>query len=89
MVLFTESSLKLIIPALDGEIQIPFEVVHSYQNKLGLRFLHTTESKKKLKAMINSLVATGAAPRTPIPPWAESLKEWWRTLITTGKGLLP
>ncbi len=73
----------------DFEFNINFDVVHTYQEKLGVRFFHDSGSKSSMKKYIKYLIKSGAEPRTNIPPWYESLLEWLKNLITKGEGLTP
>jgi hypothetical protein len=83
------TKLTLRVTTQRFNFDVPAEVVHRYQNKWGLRFLHTEESKANTKKFIKALIEYGAQIRTPVPPWFESLKEWFLTLLKTGKGLIP
>jgi hypothetical protein len=54
----------------------------------GIRFLHTPQSRKTVKAIIKSIKATGVEPRSSTSLLAD-FRSWLSELLHTGKGLFP
>jgi hypothetical protein len=57
----------------------------------GVRFLHTPESAKRCRQLIEGLRLIGIPHRDAavIQPWHASITDWAGELLRTGRGLLP
>lgn len=55
----------------------------------GIQFVSpSSEEKKAIRKLIKSLKVQGAPVRTPFD-WKKDLREWFHTLLHTGRGLVP
>lgn len=55
----------------------------------GIRFEHTNDSQKSVKAVIDSLDAQGKIVVERLPGPEDSFAVWLKKLVTTGEGLFP
>ena len=88
-----KQKIEIIIP-LSPENQMRFEgesIIHNRADALGfgVKFEHTRESLKAAKKMVQDLEAQGMRITNLMDRPEDSFSYWLRTLVTTGKGLLP
>lgn len=86
------SVIKLNLDILGDSLEIMAKVVYRKPDGAshGLQFTEVTSAQKKtVKKMINHLAAESCEMTRPIPRWDEDFSKWFKTLITTGKGLVP
>ncbi len=80
-------TVKFSIPGCD--VQAIGKSVHKGLDGYGIMFQEINSDLKAFKLAMKSLPEKGFKPRVETLPWTSSLKDWFFTLVKTGKGLIP
>jgi Tfp pilus assembly protein PilZ len=86
------SIVKLKLTILDMPLEINAKVVYRKPDGAshGLQFHDVNANQKRvLKKIVGHLKNIKCPETRPVPKWNEDLVQWFKTLITTGKGLVP
>ena len=84
--------IKLNLEILGDHLEIQAKVVYRKPDGTshGLQFTNETGNQKRaVKKIIAHLASKNFEMTRPVPRWDEDLAKWFKTLITTGKGLVP
>lgn len=90
-------------PADNAPIRVSFEyggknyefvgtaILHSLQNNMGfgMKFQHTPESTRAAAELVKKLGAAGLLIKNRLPGPEDGFWSWLKTLVTTGKGIVP
>lgn len=89
----SQSMVEITLPVgSDTEVKVEGEaILHNRVDAIGfgVKFKHTAESKRLIKQIVADLDAQGLRISTLDLRPEDSFTYWVRTLMTTGKGLLP
>jgi hypothetical protein len=87
-----DSVVKVTFEILETKMELAAKIVYQKPDGLshGLQFFNLTrEQKKNLKIIMARLAKDKYEETRPVPVWTEDLTKWFKTLIHTGKGLVP
>lgn len=87
-----ESIVSLKFVVLDIPLEVKAKIVYRKDDgaSYGLQFFEVDKSQKLIiKKISHKLAENKIEEARPIPLWSEDLKNWFKILIKTGKGLLP
>ena len=88
-----QSEVSILLPFNDGnDLQVRGDaIIHNRVDAVGfgVKFNHTKESRSKVNQLIDDLEARGMRISTLDGRPEDSFSYWLRTLLTTGKGLIP
>ncbi len=90
-----EQEIRIRFSVANVEFSVPGMVMYSMQQPggrfYGVRFLHTSETRKRFVDLMKGLELIGVAHRDQdvIKPWYINMRDWAFTLAKTGKGLVP
>jgi hypothetical protein len=91
-VIAPETIVTLRFEIFEMEIEVKAKIVYrkSDNSSYGLQFIELSKEQKKLLAKIIARLAKEKYEVTrPVPVWTEDLRDWFFTLIKTGKGMVP
>lgn len=87
----SQEPVRLLFSIFGKEFNVNGQIVYRRQGQMpgfGIRFLHTTKTKRAIKRFVKGLESMGINTRTHFD-WKSDLITWVADFVTTGKGLIP
>jgi len=87
-----EAIYHLSMVICNEEVSVKAKIVHVKEdiNQYGFQFVEMKRRHRKLiKRVLRNLQKEKCQVTRDVKPWREDLKDWFKTLIKTGKGMVP